>query len=136
VDEQEEDFVILVKERSVLLERLEELIRTSACGVTGYGDGALIKLDIHDVFCFYTQSGRVQAVTAQGEWQVKERLYQLELMFSDSFVKINQSCLVNVSKIEKFSTSIGATLMVELKNGYRDYVSRRQLKQVKERLGI
>ena len=51
-------------------------------------------------------------------------------------MKINQSCLVRVDKIKRFHSSIGGSLMVTLEGGYRDYISRRQLKIVKERIGI
>ena len=64
------------------------------------------------------------------------RLYQLEELLDASFVKINQSSIVNVKKIERFEASIGGALLVILQNGHRDYVSRRQVKAVKERIGF
>ena len=67
---------------------------------------------------------------------IKMRLYEIEEKLGDDFVKINQSTVVNVKMIEKFSVSFGASLTVHLKTGRRDYVSRRQLKAVKERMGI
>ena len=52
------------------------------------------------------------------------------------FIKINQSCIANIRQIQRFDTSFSGTLRVIFKNGYTDYVSRRQLKAVKERLGL
>ena len=67
----------------------------------------------------------------------KKRLYKIEEMLEDDdFIKINQSCIVNIKMIESFDASIGGALMIKLKNGYRDYISRRQIKAVKERLGL
>jgi DNA-binding LytR/AlgR family response regulator len=63
-------------------------------------------------------------------------MYTVEEQLGGRFVKINQSCTVNVDKIERFDVSIGGALRVTLKNGFRDHVSRRQLKAVKERMGI
>ena len=68
--------------------------------------------------------------------RVKFRLYEIEEVFDTGFVKINQSCIANISKMKKFDVSLGGALRVEFKNGYRDYVSRRQMRAVKERLGI
>ena len=76
------------------------------------------------------------ALTECDRLQLKMRLYQLEEKFSDRFVKINQSCLVNMDKIARFDASIGGALMVTLKNGYKDYISRRQVKAVKDRVGL
>ena len=61
---------------------------------------------------------------------------QLEEMLDDSFVKINQSCIANIKKIDRFKATVGGSLTVIFKNGHIDYVSRRNLKNVKERLGL
>ena len=135
-EEQEEDFVIYAKEKSHLLSKIEELIESSEEALFGYSDGNIIKLNVSEIYSFSVELGRVYAITENERWQLKERLYKLEEKYSDTFVKINQSCLVNLSKIARFSTSMGCSLTVILKNGHRDYVSRRQLKAVKERLGL
>ena len=57
-------------------------------------------------------------------------------MLGDDYLKINQSCIVNIKAIKQFDVSLGGSLMISLKNGYRDYVSRRQVKAVKERIGF
>ena len=53
-----------------------------------------------------------------------------------SFIKLNQSCIANKNKIKKFESTIGGALKVIFKNGYIDYISRRELKNVKERMGL
>ena len=57
-------------------------------------------------------------------------------MIDDTFIYINQGCLANINLIDRFDASIGGTLLIIFKSGYKDYVSRRQLKKIKERLGI
>ncbi len=89
-----------------------------------------------DISCFFVENNKVYAMKKQEKLLIKQRLYQLEEQYSQKFIKINQSCLVNIDAIEKFSSSISGTLSVTLKNGYKDYISRRQLKIVKERIGI
>lgn len=63
-------------------------------------------------------------------------MYQIEEMNLASFIKINQSCLANKKKIKKFESTIGGSLRVVFKNGYIDYIARRELKNVKERMGL
>jgi DNA-binding LytR/AlgR family response regulator len=67
---------------------------------------------------------------------VKLRLYQLEERLDKCFIKINQSCIANVRQISKVEATFSGALSVVFKNGYRDYISRRNLKKVKERLGV
>ena len=82
------------------------------------------------------EDGKVYALTESEKYRLKQRLYLLEEMLDVSFVKINKSCIANIRKIKKFDASFSGTLTVVFKNGYRDYVSRRNLKSVKERLGV
>ena len=44
--------------------------------------------------------------------------------------------LANFNRIDHFKASIGGALLIIFKSGYKDYVSRRRLKLVKERLGL
>jgi len=132
----EEEVIVYVRQRSALVDKIEQLIREEGEELFGFRDGNAVKLDAASVLAFTVEDGRVIAVTENANFAVRERLYQLEERFGHGFVKINQSCLVRVSKIERFDTSIGGSLMVTLKGGYRDYVSRRQLKTVKERMKI
>ena len=89
-----------------------------------------------DVICFSVENGKLYAITGGEKLRLRMRLYQLEEILDPSFVKINQSAVVNVKKIERFEVSIGGALQVILQNGHRDYVSRRQVKAVKERVGF
>ena len=41
-----------------------------------------------------------------------------------------------VEQIKEFKASIGGSVMVIFQNGYKDYISRRELKNVKERIGL
>ena len=88
------------------------------------------------VCCFTAEAGRVYALTEGEKLAVRLPLYALEEALGEGFVRINQSCLGNVRRISRFDASIGGSLMVTFQNGHKDYVSRRQLKAVKERMGI
>ena len=57
-------------------------------------------------------------------------------MLNGIFVYINQGCLADLKKVHHFEASIGGSLRVVFKSGYKDYVSRRQIKIVKERIGV
>lgn len=134
--EREEEILIYAHEKNHLVERIEELILEQQRDILAFGDGEVVRLCEDEIFCFVVEEGRVFALTERDKFQLKMRLYQLEEQFPDRFVKINQSCLVNVDKIARFDASIGGSLMVTLKNGYKDYISRRQMRTVKDRIGF
>ena len=131
----EEEVCIYAHERTPLIDELERLVGATAT-LIGYGEGSIVTLTPAEICCVTTEEGRVFAHTAQQKWQLRTRLYALEAELGQGFIRINQSCLGSIRRIARFDASIGGSLMVTFENGYRDYVSRRQLKTVKERMGI
>ena len=132
----EEEVIIYAHERNETVEAIEKLILRSGFELIGYSGKSAVKLEWSEVYCFTVEENRVYAVTETEKLQLKHRLYQVEEFADEGFVKINQSCVANIRHIKRFDASISGTLRVVFKNGYTDYVSRRQLKTVKERLGL
>jgi DNA-binding LytR/AlgR family response regulator len=135
--DREEEVIIHARARTSEVDALIGCIDRMDTELLGYGDGGqILPLRPGEVCCFTVEEGRVYALTDEERLAVRLPLYAIEEMLSEDFVRINQSCLGNIRKIARFDASIGGSLMVTFENGYRDYVSRRQLKTVKERMGI
>ena len=132
----EERVVVYAREKTAVVEEIQRLAEDSTAEIFGYRENEAVKLNPFDIHCVAVISNKVYAVCDKERYLLKERLYTLEEKLPKSFVKINQSCLANVEKMERFDTSISGTLKIRFKNGYTDFVSRRQLKTVKERIGI
>ena len=132
----DEQILIYAHEKTALICDIEQLVNNDSFDLTGYGETETIKLNLYEICCFITEENKVYALTEKGKYRLKSRLYQIEKNLNDNFVKINQSCIANIKKIDKFKASVGGALTVIFKNGYEDYVSRRNLKNVKERLGL
>lgn len=134
--EKNEEVLIYAHEKTSLIERIEKLALSSDIEIIGYTDQIITKLIPTDICCFIVENNKIFALTMYEKFQIKQRLYEIETILDDNFVKINQSCIVNIEKIERFNASVAGSLMVTLKNNYKDYISRRQLKIVKERIGF
>ncbi len=132
----EEEVLVFAHERTKLIDEIERLVGDYKKEIIGYTDGGAYKLNPAQITCFVVENNKVYAITEKEKLQIKMRLYQLEEILGDGFIKINQSCIANINEIKKFDTSISGTLKVIFKNGYSDYVSRRNIKTVKERLGV
>jgi len=133
---EEERVIVLVRERSSLTDEIERLVNQGTKELMGYGEKEIIKLNSNDVECFTVEESKVFAILGNERFRVRERLYVIEEMLGEVFVKINQSCIANIKKIEKFETSIAGAIRVVFVGGHKDYISRRQLKAVKERIGF
>ena len=133
----EEEVIIYAKEKSTLTDEIERLVSDNNIELIGYDkNGEGVKLTADEVYCFTVEDNKIFAITEKDKLRIKNRLYQLEEFLPEYFVKINQSCVANIRKIARFDTSVSGTLLIKFKNGYKDYVSRRQMKAVKERLGL
>ncbi len=132
----EEEVVIYARERNELVEKIEQLASQNTAELVGFCENAAAILDYVKVTRFTAENGKIYAVVGGDRYQIRRRLYQLEQQMPAYFVKINQSCLANIRHIARFEAVYTGTLRVVFKNGDTDYVSRRNLKQIKERFGL
>ena len=137
VDKTKEESVLIVcHDKNELVCKIEKLITSTNENLSCYKDDEIRVLNLEEVACFITDDNKVYAYINKDKYLVKKRIYELEELLDNSFLKINQGCLAIIKQIEKFVATIQGSLDVIFKNGYREYVSRRQLHIVKERLGI
>ena len=133
----EESVLIRAKARSELVRAIEALLeRAEEAPLIGYDGSEGMRLELSEVCCFLVEGGAVFALVGESRYRIRERLYQIEERLPPDFVRIHQSAIANLRQIERFDTSIAGTLRVYYRNGYRDYVSRRNLRAVKEKLGV
>lgn len=105
--------------------------------ISGIRDGFVKILDKDDIIKIYAESGKTVAVTAEGEYIVRRRLYELEeQLIGDSFARISNSEIINLKKVISFDMSFSGTICVKLSGGASTYVSRRYVSKIKKILGV
>lgn len=132
----EESIVITVHEKTDKIKQIEDIINSHKYQLLGFYQDEIIPINMEEVYAFYTNDSKVYANLKDKSLLIKERMYQIEELINNNFVKINQGCIVNIKKILKFDASISGSIKVVLKNNFIDYISRRELKNVKRRMGI
>ena len=140
LDKEKEPSVTVVCDKMTrFVEKIETLCREYDENeeiVYGYAEEEIFPLSLSDVDCFFTKESRVFAAVGEKEYATKLRIKQIEGLVDDRFIKINQGCIVNVGRVEKFAVSFGGALKIVLKNGRFDYVARREVKNIKRRFGL
>ncbi len=117
-----------------LLNRLSEQAPQIMAGSRGDQVEVLEQAELIRV---YASGGKVFAVTGQGEYTLRLRLYEVEERLSaQQFVRISNSEIINLKKVESFDLSFTGTICVKLSNGTVTYVSRRYVSKLKKILGI
>ena len=130
-----EEVLIYAHERNNIVKEIER-ITSDIKDIIGFNNRENIILDLNIVSCFISDGNKVYALINNNKYQVKQRLYQLIEILGNNYIRINQSCIANIKQIKNFKSSIGGAILVTFKNNYSDYISRRELKNVKERLGL
>lgn len=105
--------------------------------ITAYDENESHIIRHSDIVRIFSQNKNVYLMTESKQYRLKERLYEMEsILDGEWFVRISNSEIVNVRKIEKMDTSFAGTIKMNLKGGMETFVSRRYLTKIKRALGI
>lgn len=105
--------------------------------IAGIKEGKVEILEKSDIIRIYSGGGKVFAVCDKGEYVLRMRLYEAEERLDPrAFVRISNSEIINLKKVESFDLSFTGTILVRLSNRTITYVSRRYVAKVKELLGM
>lgn len=116
---------------------LNKLSENTPQVISGCKNEKIEVIEQEDLIRVYAGSGKVFAVTDKGEYTVRLRLYEIEERLNpNQFVRISNSEIINLKKVNNFDLSFTGTIRIELTNGTAAYVSRRYVSKIKKILGI
>ena len=103
----------------------------------GIKDKKISILEVRDVVFFYSSNQYVYANIDGQTLIVKKKLYELEEIYKETgFIRISNSCIVNMKKVKNLKFSYTGTIEINFLNGTKEYVSRRYISEIKKYLGM
>lgn len=88
-------------------------------------------IDLDDVICFFSNNNNNYLRTKDDIYIIKNTLYQLdEELSNNNFIRISNSCIINIKQVEFFDTSVIGNIFVKLKDGTKESVSKRNLSKI------
>lgn len=106
-------------------------INTIPTQIVGNQNNEIYFIDLENVICFFSKDKYNYARTEKGTYKIKYKLYELEETFKPKdFIRISNSCLINIHQVECFDTSILGTVLVKLKDQTQEVVSKRNVSQI------
>lgn len=88
-------------------------------------------IDLNKIICFFSKNKYNYVRTQDGIYKVKYKLYELEeLLKQKDFIRISNSCIINIQQVEYFDTSILGTILVKLKDNTQETVSKRNVSHI------
>ena len=105
--------------------------------ISGFRDNVLKILEHEEIIRIYSSDGKIIAVTDDGEYFLRQRLYEMEERLDSSrFVRISNSEIINLKKVKSFDMSFVGTICVSMSDSAVTYVSRRYVSKIKKILGV
>lgn len=91
--------------------------------------------EINKILFFETSVDGISAHTANDEFQVRHKLYELEELLPAYFMRISKSTILNTREVYSISKSLTASSVVEFQNTHKKvYVSRNYYRALKSKL--
>lgn len=82
---------------------------------------------VDDILFFETEESLIYAHTLNEVYQVKYKLYELEEILPQNFIRISKSTILNINHIYSITRNITSASLVEFKNTHKKvYVSDRK----------
>ncbi|MBQ1348397.1 MAG: LytTR family transcriptional regulator [Aeriscardovia sp.] len=117
--------------------RIMDLFSTKESPITAQGgEDDLVVLKPQDIYLVHIEEGETILYGAKKKYRSKKRLYEISRQLGPGFMQISRSALVNLSYMDAIEPGFSGSLLLKLKNGMKEYVSRSYLPAFKQYLGL
>ena len=96
----------------------------------------IIVLKPKEIYMVRVEGGDTIIYGEKNQYRSRRRLYELANQLGKQFMQISKTTLINLSFMDCIEPGFSGTLLLKLKNGCKDYVSRKYLPEFKKYLGL
>ncbi len=120
-------------------EELEEILsiikRRKPERLFGIDDDQTILLHPDEIDFVYAEKRKIFAKQNDRSFEIKMKLYEVEkMLLPHNFVRFSKSVIGNLNQIQRFELSFNGNLCVYFFSGNKEYITRRYVADVKEKL--
>lgn len=137
--EQKKDLQVIIecKQINEQIIRLKSHIELFDNKIQAKSENEVCFINSADVLYFESVDNRIFLYTEDKVMEIKQRLYELELILSDKdFIRISKSQIVNINKVSSLKPEINRTILLTMCNKERLSVSRKYVKAFRQMLSI
>lgn len=119
------------------IQRVIDVLGSSETPITALqNEEDIVVLQPKDIFMVRVEDGDTIIYGARNQYRSRKRLYELAEQLGKQFMQISKTTLINLSYMDSIEPGFSGTLLLKLKNGSKDYVSRKYLPEFKKYLGL
>lgn len=119
------------------IRRMIEIFSIEKIPITAFkNEDSTVILQSEEIYMVRVEDGDTIIFGEKEKYRSRKRLYEIEQQLGKQFMRISKSTLVNLTYLDSIEAGFNGTLLLKLKNGSRDYVSRIYLPKFKKYLGL
>ena len=96
----------------------------------------IIVLQPKEIFMVRVEDEKTVIYCQNEKYLSGKRLYELEAVLGKGFMRISKTTLINLKEICSVEPSFNGMMLLIMKNGSKDYISRKYLPDFKKYLGL
>lgn len=127
---------IFTKEIDDKIQKIINIAEGNETTISAYLENEIKLIEQENIERIFIENRKVYLISDNKKYSSKSRLYFFENILNDDFIKISQSEIVNIKFIKKLDLSFNGTIKLIFKNGDETFVSRRAIKEFKNKLNI
>ena len=119
------------------IQRMIDLFSTSESPIVALqNEEDMIILQPKDIYMVRVEDGDTMIYGEKQRYRSRKRLYEIGAQLGKQFMQISKTTWINLTYMDSIEPGFGGTLLLKLKNGCKDYVSRTYLPEFKRYLGL
>lgn len=99
-------------------------------------DDEIVPVKFENIYLIQVENEQTLIYDETQSYRYKGRLYQIKNILPHDFLMASRSAIINYRKIDHLEIMDGGNIDVIMKNQIRVQISRRKIKDLKERLGL
>lgn len=128
--------VIYTKAVTEEIQKVSDLLQQDNGPVTAYSEDRLVVLQPEEIYMVKVEDETTVIYSKENKYKSRKRLKEIYAQVGDGFMQISKSTVINLKYLDSMEAGFGGTMVLKLKNGCKDYVSRFYLKALKQYLGL
>ena len=119
------------------IRRIVDLFSSNETPVTALqNEEEIVVLKPQEIYMVRIEGGDTVIYGEKQKYRSRKRLYELADILGKQFMQISKTTLINLSYIDSIEPGFSGTMLMKMKNGNKDYVSRKYLPEFKKYLGL
>lgn len=128
--------VIYTSEVTDEIQHVLNVLNEKEAPITAWLEEKIVILQPKDIYMVRIEKGDAVIYGESKRYYSRKRLYELSAQLGGQFMQISKSTLVNLTYLDSIEAGFSGALLLKLKNGCREYVSRKYLPDFKKYLGL